>query len=324
MVSNLNKPTHFNKRARDKELAAPDLARWSEKWLEELAHGRRLSRHTLLAYGSDWRGFCRFWQTYAGAPLNLSDMARMELAQLRAFFAARQADGLDAASLARARAALRSFAHYLTRLKHRVSPAFQHLATPKRRRLLPRPLAADAVHRMIALAHEAKPAWVGARDAALLMLLYGAGLRIGEALALTYATRPHAAMLRVHGKGGKERDVPVLPIVADAVAAWLAAAPFDFAPDSPLFRSRRGGALSARQAQAMMAELRQRLDLPPTATPHALRHSFASHLLEAGGDLRTIQELLGHASLSSTQIYTQVTLGALKQVHARAHPRAQK
>lgn len=304
--------------------AEPALARWADKWLDELRHGRRLSAHTLAAYGGDWRSFCRFWQSYAGAPLCVRDMARMELPHLRAFLAARRAQGLDAASLARARAALRSFAHYLLRLDQTVSPAFQHLATPKRRRLLPRPLAADAVRAMIKLAHRTQPAWVGARDAALLLLLYGGGLRIGEALALTYAARPQAAMLRVHGKGGKARDVPVLPIVADAVAAYLAAAPFAFAPDSALFRAARGGALSARQAQAMMARLRRALQLPPSATPHALRHSFASHLLEAGGDLRTIQELLGHASLSSTQIYTQVTMGALKQVHARAHPRAQK
>ena len=303
---------------------APELARWADKWLEELRHGRRLSPHTVAAYSGDWRSFGRFWQNYVGAPLNLRDIAQMELPQLRAFFAARQAQGLDAASLARARAALRSFAHYLIRLKQTVSPAFQHLATPKRRRLLPRPLGAQAVRDMIKLAQQTKPAWAGARDAALLLLLYGAGLRIGEALALTYGSRPQAAMLRVQGKGGKARDVPMLPIVKQSIDAYLAAAPFMFAPEQPLFRAPRGGALSARQAQAMMARLRRALHLPPTATPHALRHSFASHLLEAGGDLRTIQELLGHASLSSTQIYTQVTMSALKQVHAQAHPRAQK
>jgi integrase/recombinase XerC len=242
---------------------------------------------------------------------------------LRAFMAARRADGVSPRSLNRALSALRHFTDYLQSRDIAVSPAFSALSGAKTRAGLPRPVGENDVARLIQCAlYTARLDWLGRRDAALLTLLYGTGLRISEALSLTREDIETANdMLRVTGKGGKQRDVPLLPLVVRALNDYLAAQPFGLRHADKIFRGARGGPLAARQAQSMLAGLRRAIGLPDNVTPHALRHSFASHLLSGGGDLRTIQELLGHAQLSSTQIYTQVDEAALLAVYDKAHKR---
>lgn len=242
---------------------------------------------------------------------------------MRAWMAAERGRGLSARSLARALSAVKSFLKWLA--DHDQAESVSALATrsPKYRRKLPRPLseeAAGAVLNEAAFGHSED--WIAARDAAVLTLLYGLGLRISEALGLTGSDHPLPSALRIAGKGGKERLVPVLPAAADAVADYVRLCPFDLARDQPLFRGARGGALDARLIQKSMERARNRLGLPASATPHALRHSFATHLLNAGGDLRAIQELLGHASLSTTQAYTAVDTARLMEAYEAAHPRA--
>ncbi|RME68374.1 MAG: recombinase XerC, partial [Alphaproteobacteria bacterium] len=194
---------------------------------------------------------------------------------------------------------------------------------PRRHRRLPRPLDEPSARQLVdAAAHSTAPAWVSARDVAVTALLYGCGLRVSEALSLRRRDAPLPDMLRITGKRGKTRLVPVLPLVARAVDDYVRSLPFTLAPSDALFRAKRGGALGPRQVQALLANLRVRLGLPASATPHALRHSFASHLLAAGGDLRSIQELLGHASLATTQVYTKVEPSHLLAVYGKAHPRA--
>jgi integrase/recombinase XerC len=200
--------------------------------------------------------------------------------------------------------------------------AARSIRTPRVRRPLPRPLSADDAARVLVQAGEHNVEWLGARDTALLTLLYGAGLRISEALGLKRGDVPLGATLTVIGKGRKERSIPVLPLVAAALSDYAAKIPFTGGPSAPLFLSRRGLPMSAREAQSLMQTMRGRLGLPDKATPHALRHSFATHILQGGGDLRSVQELLGHASLSTTQIYTAMDTRQLLETYSRAHPRA--
>jgi integrase/recombinase XerC len=231
--------------------------------------------------------------------------------------------GVSARSLARELSAVKSFYRWLSERDGFDATPVLSTRAPKHQKKLPRPLAQDAASDMLDMvgAGHAEP-WIAARDAAVLTLLYGLGLRISEALGLTGAAHPLPEVLRIRGKGGKDREVPVLPAARAAVADYVRQCPYDLPPDKPLFRGKRGGALNPRLIQKAMAVARQRLGLPASATPHALRHSFATHLLNAGGDLRAIQELLGHASLSTTEAYTSVDTARLMEIYDRAHPRS--
>jgi len=305
--------------------ATPDLQKQCGMWLESLTVENRLSSHTITNYARDLTQFLDFLADHYARPPALADMSSLQLADLRAFLAARRHTGAQSRSLNRSVSGLRNFARFLERRDTPVSPAFNLLSVPKTTRSLPRPVAQNDALAMIRLALESASAvWVGRRDAALLCLLYGAGLRVSEALQLDVKSLPPTQdrALRILGKGNKERQVPLLPIIRQTLDDYIRAAPFGFAPEDPVFRGIRGGRLSARQTQMMVAGLRRTLGLADTVTPHALRHSFASHLLAAGGDLRTIQELLGHRQLSSTQIYTEVDAQSLRDVYDKVHPRA--
>jgi len=244
---------------------------------------------------------------------------------VRAFLASRRRDGAGPRTLARAIAALRSLSRFLERRRLAATTAFTIVTPPRQPRSLPKALAVPEAKRLVEAAEtDAREPWIAARDAAVVMLLYGCGLRIAEALAMTLADAPldGERTVRVTGKGNKERTVPILPVVARAIEQYVALCPYPLLANEPLFRGARGGPLKPRLVQLLVARLRGALGLEESATPHALRHSFATHLLGRGGDLRTIQELLGHASLSTTQIYTHVDTARLLDAYAKAHPRA--
>jgi integrase/recombinase XerC len=312
-------PPHFMQA--DAELAAVAGA-----WLAQLAGERRLAALTLEAYARDLRQFIAFLCAHFGAPPTVATVCGLSPSDLRAFMAARRAAGAGSRSLLRQLAGLRSFARYLERSGRPQSAAFAAVRAPKAVRRLPKPLPAAAARDMAGVAARAgedRPPWILARDAAVLGLLYGAGLRISEALAIRRCDAPigDRDQLRVVGKGGKTRDVPVIAPVRRGIEAYLALLPYAPAPAGPLFLGAKGGPLSPRVIQLSVERLRGALGLPDSATPHALRHSFATHLLGRGGDLRTIQELLGHASLSTTQIYTAVDSARLVEAYRSAHPR---
>lgn len=295
-------------------------------WLTELAAERRLSPLTVEAYGRDVRFLLVFLKNHLGAPASLEDIALLKPRDVRAFMAARRADGVSSRSLMRALAAARSFARRLARCGVGEASAFAAVRSPKIPRSLPKPLAASAARQVVdpdTRAGEEREQWVLARDAAALALLYGCGLRISEALSLTRREAPIGAVDRIEvtGKGGKRRQLPAIAAVRRAVEDYLALCPHALAPEGPLFVGVKGGPLNPRIVQAAVARMRGALGLPDSATPHALRHSFATHLLARGGDLRTIQELLGHASLSTTQIYTEVDAARLAAIHSTFHPR---
>jgi integrase/recombinase XerC len=304
--------------------AGPGLDAAFRAWLGWLAAERRAARHTVAAYARDAGAFVDFLADHLGQPPDLADLAALEARDFRAWLAARARAGLDPASTARALSALRSLFKRLDRTGRAHNAALASVRTPRRGQSVPKPVGVEEAFDLIDAAGETGglPAWIAARNRAVLMLLYGAGLRISEALALPRDAVPLGDALTIAGKGGKQRRVPILPAVAQAVAAYAALCPFPVPPTQPAFRAARGGPLPARAVQALIASLRPRLGLPKSATPHALRHAFATHLLGAGGDLRTIQELLGHASLSTTQRYTAVDSRRLLDVYARAHPRA--
>jgi len=298
--------------------SAPDL---KKLWLASLAHERRASAHTLRAYGDDVERFLAFLHTHLGAVANEKSLARLSPADIRAFITVRRSEGLGAKGVQRALAAVRSFFRYLARENILENAAAGNVRTPRIRRCLPRPLSEDDAARAIEQAGEHEVEWLGSRDVALLTLLYGAGLRISEALSLRRGDVPLPASLTILGKGGKERVVPLLIVIRQAIDAYEKRIPFSGAKGSALFLSRRGKAMSPREAQLLMARLRGALGLSERATPHAMRHSFATHLLSNGGDLRSVQELLGHASLSTTQTYTQIDTRKLRDVYEKAHPR---
>ena len=302
------------------------MARSSETlkrdWLASLAHERRASPHTLRAYGDDLERFLVFEAEHVGAAIDERALAKLSPADIRAFITKRRAEGLGVRGVKRAIAAVRSFYRYLAREAILENPAPRAIRTPRVPRTLPRPLSeVDAAHTLEEAGNN-DIAWIGARDVALLTLLYGVGLRISEALGLKHGDVPLGESLTILGKGRKERVVPVLPVVRDAIDAYAKTIPFAIAPHGPLFVSRRGKPMSAREAQLLMQKLRGALGLAEKATPHALRHSFATHLLANGGDLRAVQELLGHASLSTTQTYTEIDGKKLMDVYKKAHPRA--
>jgi integrase/recombinase XerC len=290
-------------------------------WLAALAHERRASAHTLRAYGDDLARFLAFQHEHTGSGLDARSLARLSAADIRAFITRRRAEGLGPRGVQRAMASVRSFFRYLAREGLADNPAPRAVRSPRIPRTLPRPLSEKDAARAMEEAGTHDIEWLAARDTALLTVLYGCGLRISEALSLKRGEVPLKDSLTIVGKGHKERIVPVLPAVREAVDAYAVKIPFPGARDAPLFLSRRNKAMSAREAQALMQRLRSRLGLSERATPHALRHSFATHLLGNGGDLRAIQELLGHASLSTTQTYTEIDTRKLMEVYAKAHPR---
>jgi len=298
--------------------SAEDL---KQAWLASLAHERRLSPHTLRAYGDDMARFLGFLHGHLGGAVNERALAKLAPADIRAFITVRRAEGLGSKGVQRAMAAVRSFFRYLARENILESAAARSIRTPRIRKGLPRPLSEIDAARAIAVAGENAIDWIAKRDAALLTLLYGAGLRISEALSLKRGDVPLAQSLTILGKGRKERVVPVLDQVREAIAAYAVVIPFTGAKGTPLFLSRRGKPMSPREAQLLMQRLRGALGLAERATPHALRHSFATHLLANGGDLRAVQELLGHASLSTTQTYTEIDTKKLMDVYEKAHPR---
>ncbi len=293
-------------------------------WLESLGAERRLSGNTLDAYERDTRQFLQFLSNHVGGTVKIDDIKALRPADLRGFLAHRRKEGAGARSLGRHLAGLRSFLRHLERKGLVNAAGASAIRSPKQPKSLPKPLSGRQALAVVAIdtqMHE-EP-WIAARDAAVLSLLYGCGLRISEALGLTpdvFQGRPTS--LRITGKGGKMRLVPLLPVVMEAVETYYKLCPYHLEGDAPLFRGARGGPLQPAIIQREMQKLRSALGLPDSATPHALRHSFATHLLGSGGDLRTIQELLGHASLSTTQIYTGVDSARLLDIYDRAHPRA--
>lgn len=295
------------------------------QWIAYLRQERRFAANSVDAYARDVGAFLGFLAGHLGGDVSAKDLAELEPRDLRAYLAHRRQgpDALADRSISRALAAIRSFYRFLERRCGVANPRLGLVRGPKLKRALPRPVSEGAARALIAEAqNDAAQDWMGARDAALITLIYASGLRISEALALTGADRPLPDMLRVTGKGGKERLVPMLAAARDAIERYAALCPFALTNDASLFRAARGGAYTARMAQALMASLRGRLGLPSSATPHALRHAFATHLLANGGDLRAIQELLGHESLSTTQGYTGVEAQKILQAYRVAHPRA--
>ena len=294
----------------------------SRAWLRSLANERRLSAHTVRAYAATIGRLFAHVNLAHGRPADLALLDGMTAADWRAFLSARRGEGLGNVSAARELSALRTFAAFLRERHGARIDGLEAVAAPRVKKGLPRPMSpadAEALAETTGEFHD-EP-WIQARDTAVLLLLYGAGLRIGEALSLTGAALPLSETLVVLGKGRKQRTVVVLPPVRDAITRYVQLCPYPPARDAPLFRGARGGALADGVLRATLRKARVALGLPETATPHALRHSFASHLLARGADLRTIQELLGHASLSSTQIYTAIDTARLLDVYQSAHPR---
>ena len=302
-------------------LADDEITRLVALWQRDLGSVRRLAPNTLEAYERDVGQFFAFLGVHAGGPVSLSMLGEMRAADLRAFMARRREDGVEARSLARGLSALKSFFRFLEREGVLSSEALNIIRAPRARKSLPKALTVLEAKATITTTNELEDRpWVAARDMAVLSLCYGAGLRISEALSLSRADL-EGPTLRVTGKGGKTRLVPLIDAIRQSVETYLGLVPFKLTPSQPLFRGIKGGVLSPRLIQLRMAQLRGALGLPPSATPHALRHSFATHLLGRGGDLRAIQELLGHASLSTTQIYTAVDTERLLEAYRAAHPR---
>jgi integrase/recombinase XerC len=288
-----------------------------ETWRAHLADNRRRSPHTVRAYVAAAARLLAAQRCEAWA-----DVARIEAHHLRAHLATRRANGIGNASTARELSAIKALITFARAQAGDPDPAAPRLRGPRLKKSLPRPVTPDEATNLADLVDGlAGEDWIGARDRAVLLLMYGSGLRIAEALSLTGRDAAIGEVLQVTGKGGKQRVVPVLPITRAAVADYVRVCPFPLEPGGVLFRGARGGPLSPGMVQRAMAQARRALGLPDTATPHALRHSFATHLLGAGADLRSLQELLGHASLGSTQIYTHVDAAALLENYRKAHPR---
>ena len=309
---------------------ADDAATAVAEFLSHMSKQRRASPHTIKAYAQDLTNFGAFLANHLGNPASLDDLTRLSPMDFRSHLARRRIEGDSSRTLSRRLSTLRSFYRWLERHKGLSNPALSALRGPKLPQNLPHPVGERQARDILELASttaENRPPWVAARDATVLSLLYGCGLRISEALGLTPADvapllEGRTDILRITGKGGRTRLVPVLPAVREALARYVALLPMDPKQEEPLFRGVRGGPLSPRIIQKLTARLRGALGLPDDATPHALRHSFASHLLAHGADLRAIQELLGHASVSTTQIYTQVDTASLLAQYRKAHPRA--
>lgn len=304
-------------------LCAADLSECLRKWQDYLQHEKQVSKHTLRAYSADVTHFIEFLNNHLGKSPGLNDLSDVGIRDFRSWLSRKAAEGNSNASRARSLSGIKNLLSWLDKQGIMHNAAVGVLRTPKLPHKLPRPLletqAMDVLENAGLLARED---WVGARDSALFTLLYGCGLRIDEALQLNIGDMPRDGFLRVMGKGRKERQVPVISLVEKGLQHYVALIPWGTEGDSPLFRGKRGGRLNQGVAQKAMRELRKSLGLPGNATPHALRHSFATHLLQNGANLREIQELLGHASLSSTQIYTEINAEEMLKIYKAAHPRA--
>jgi integrase/recombinase XerC len=306
----------------------PAMGQAVSGWYDQLKGERRLAAKTLEAYGRDISQFAWFLADHLGGAADLSDLGDLRAGDFRAFLAARRRDGASSRTLARQLSAIRSLFRYLEKVGLVKNANLSAVQAPKLPHSVPKPLNVKAALRVVNeagdAAHPDAAAWEAHRDTAVLLLLYGCGLRISEALDLNCEDAPHESQdaLEITGKGNKTRLVPLLAAVTRAIAHYVESCPHDLAPGSALFRGQRGGRLNARNVQLLIQHLRGHLDLPDTATPHALRHSFATHLLSGGADLRSIQELLGHASLSTTQIYTEIDRAHLLGQYEKAHPRA--
>jgi integrase/recombinase XerC len=303
-----------------------DLGAALQDWRSWLRDERRLSPHTCRAYETDIVDFMRFMAGHQGGQLALKHLAAIDLGAFRSWLAARASDGATAATRARNLSALRSLFNWLDSTDRAFNPAIGQLQAPKRKQPLPRPVSAIDARAILDMTEElAIEPWIAKRDRALLTLLYGAGLRVGEAVALNQSAMPASladAAVVVDGKGNKQRQIPLLPVVVEALARYRAICPYAVIPDAPLFYGAKGKRLNADAARKMVRQVRHALHLPDSVTPHALRHSFATHLLSADVDLRVIQDLLGHASLTSTQRYLDADIDRLRAVYAKAHPRA--
>ncbi|MFZ5962339.1 tyrosine recombinase XerC [Thalassococcus sp. BH17M4-6] len=294
-----------------------------EGWLASARALKGAAENTLTAYRTDVLDFIAFMTQHHGGTQGLGPLSRLTVTDMRAWMAHLRGGGAGSRSMARKLSAVKSFYRWLAEREGFEPTAVLSTRSPKFQKKLPRPLSEDAARAMIDTVElQSQKGWIGARDAAVITLLYGCGLRISEALGLKGRDLPLGEVLRIVGKGGKERIVPVLPVARSAMARYLAACPYPPEDEGPIFRGARGGALNPRLVQKVTEQARLQLGLPATATPHAMRHSFATHLLEAGGDLRAIQELLGHASLSTTQAYTSVDTLHLMKVYAATHPKA--
>jgi len=295
------------------------IARW-DKWLRQ---EKRAAAHTVASYRFDLDNLLHFLNGYRGGQIKLAMLADLTLGDFRAWLAHNATQNLQAASRARAVAGVRNFYRWLDRTGQLHNQAIELVKLPKMSKRLPRPVTETQAEDIVALAKDRDADdWIGLRDEALFTLLYGAGLRISEALSLTHDDVQGGERLTVTGKGNKQRSVPLLPIIHTAIKKYLAACPYASASGRPLFVGARGDVLNPAIAQRNLRQLRQQLNLPDSVTPHALRHSFATHLLASGADLRSLQELLGHTSLSTTQLYTQVDAGHLAKAYKAAHPRA--
>ncbi len=293
------------------------------RWLNALSAVGGRSENTIVSYRRDVRGFLEFLEGHFARPVSLKLLGRIDRTDMRAWMSRERARGISARSLARSLSSVKAFFRWLGENEGVDAPAVLSTRAPRFAVSLPRPVAPDDARSLVdTLEGQAHKAWVGARDAALIILLYGCGLRISEALSLQRRDAPLKDTLRVIGKGGRQRLVPVLPRVREAVDSYLEICPFATRAEDPLFLGVRGGPLNPRIARKAIENARMQLGLPAGTTPHAMRHAFATHLLAAGGDLRTIQELLGHASLSTTQIYTAVDQAQLMDVYRSAHPKA--
>lgn len=293
-------------------------------WLDHCRALRNTADNTIEAYRRDVAGFLGFLAGHTGGEAGLTSLRTTSVTEMRAWLAHERERGLGARSRARALSAVKSFFRWLSDRDGFDATAVLSIRAPKAPRRLPRPLDEPAARAVLSRAEiQSDEPWIAARDTAVITLLYGCGLRISEALALTANAHPLGQSLTIRGKGNKDRLVPVLPAARDAVAVYVALCPHSLEPSTPLFRGLRGGALGPRAIQKVVEQIRHQLGLPATATPHALRHSFATHLLNAGGDLRAIQDLLGHASLSTTQAYTAVDTARMLEVYRAAHPKAQ-
>lgn len=303
-------------------MIAPALTHALASWLDHCRALGGAAENTVKAYQSDILGFLAFMTQHHGEAQGLGPLSKITVSDMRAWMASERTRGVGARSLARQLSAVKTFYRWLSEREGFEPTAVLSTRSPKFTKKLPRPLAEDAATAMIdTVEMQATDPWVAARDSAVVTLLYGCGLRISEALSLTGADVPLPQVMRITGKGGKERIVPVIDAAREAVASYLRLCPHPMEPNAPLFRGARGGPLNPRAIQKVMERSRMQLGLPATATPHAMRHSFATHLLTAGGDLRAIQELLGHASLSTTQAYTAVDTAHLMDVYNKAHPR---
>lgn len=303
------------------------MADWRGRFEQHLKAEKRASQYTLRNYGAALERFEEFLAAYRGEKATLRSLAALEARDFRAYLAERRNEGLAPPSLKLELSALKSFYKFLRKRAAVENDAIAAMRGPRMKERLPRPVSAAEAEALIEAAKTSKPSpraegWEQARDAALFTLLYGAGLRISEALSLRWKDAPLKETLRIKGKGGKTRAAPIIPAAREAVDAYVSACPYGGQADDPLFFSNRGKPLSATLAQRTMRRLRGALGLPDSATPHALRHAFATHLLAAGGDLRAIQELLGHASLAATQRYTKIDAENLLRVFDKAHPRA--